>query len=350
MRPKLLLNSLLAILALLFPVIALSDSPIAQNVDTAFEIKLENGTLSIQNHPLPLPQPIDEITPQIGPYTRFSEKANDIYTWDNHGFILWSQPGKKTIFEIGVYIRKKKPVEEDSFSPTGRRFVDSRPKRDFSGTFILDGVEVTPTMTFETLNARKSGEKFNRTHWADQFKYYSTVPGTGQSYRVIVYLHEDRTISSIEIVYEGVYEAPPRAPETSKQKDEDSKLWEQYRKDYGFTDQQLAIFKNRYQEYQRQQEKRLHDKLDNISERLKSGEITEQQAELEFFEFTFGITTEDFENYKKAREEIERTKFERSDSETALLGLTVDTMLIRGFFDEDEDNINRIAAEIKAHY
>lgn len=145
---------------------------------------------------------IDELTQKIGPFTRFAEQANDIYTYDADGFIIWSRPGQKTAYQIGIYIEKDKPVEPDSFSPTGRRFVDSRPKQDFSGTLILNGVTVTPSLSFETLNAKISGAKFNRTHWADQYMYYAKIPGTDKYYRVIAYLLEDRKIEYIEISFD----------------------------------------------------------------------------------------------------------------------------------------------------
>lgn len=178
-----------------------ADTKSQQSVSTD-AISLSNGILIMNSQPIHLPQPIDNVIEKLSPYSRFAEKGNDIYTWDNLGFLFWSKPHKKIANQLGVYIRKKRPVEEDKFSPTGTRFIDSRPKQDFSGTLILDGVKITRTITFEALNAKKTGPKFNGTHWADQFKYYSKVPGTGQSYRVIVYLHEDRTINYVEIVYE----------------------------------------------------------------------------------------------------------------------------------------------------
>jgi len=175
-----------------------ADTP-NENTQDNYTISLANGVLTVNSEHIHLPQPIDDIVEKIGLYNRFAHHANDIYTWDDHGFIFWSKPKKKTANQIGIYVRKKPKADYLNYV---ENYVDSRPKQDFNGTFLLDGATITQNMTFETLNAKKSGPKFNGTHWADKFKYYAKHPVTGQSYRVIVYLHKDRTIEYVEIVYE----------------------------------------------------------------------------------------------------------------------------------------------------
>lgn len=169
-----------------------------KNTQDNYTISLADGILTVNSKPIHLPQPIDDVVEKIGLYNRFAHHANDIYTWDDRGFILWSKPKKKIPNQIGIYIRKKPKADYLKYV---ENYVDSRPKQDFNGTFLLDGIKITQRMSFETLNSIKIGPKFNRTHWADQFNYYSKVPDTGQSYRVIVYLHKDRTIEYVEIVF-----------------------------------------------------------------------------------------------------------------------------------------------------
>lgn len=203
MRQRFLDLSFFLCLFLFYGCVDATETNTQSNKSNVYNITLQAGRLTINGQHLPMPMPVHEVTQKIGDYSRFAAKGNDIYTWDAHGFKLWSRPNKQTIFEIGIYIKKKKPVAKDRTLASGQLFIDSRPKQDFSGTFILDGVNITQRLTFETLNAKKSGSKFNRTHWADQFKYYSKIADTGQSYRVIVYLNENRTINYIEIVYDN---------------------------------------------------------------------------------------------------------------------------------------------------
>lgn len=174
----------------------------ADNKENQYVIILEDSVLYINKQKISLPTSIENITKITGSFSRFEEQANDIYTWDNDGFIFWSKYNETTTYQIGIYIRKAKPLEPDSFSPSGTRFTDSRPRDDFSGTFILDGVNITKTLTFETLNAKKKGTKFNRTPFSDQYKYYSKIPGTDRYYRVIAYIHQNRTIEYIEISFD----------------------------------------------------------------------------------------------------------------------------------------------------
>jgi len=201
MRQRFLYLSISLCLFLFYGCVDATETNTQSNKSNDYNITLQDGQLTINGHNLAMPMPVHEVTQKIGGYSRFAAKGNDIYTWDENGFILWSRLNQKTIFEIGVYIKKKKPVAKDRTLASGQIFIDSRPKQDFSGTFILDRVNITQRLTFETLNAKKSGPKFNRTHWADQFKYYSKIADTGQSYRVIVYLNKNRTINYIEIVY-----------------------------------------------------------------------------------------------------------------------------------------------------
>ena len=174
----------------------------SDNKAIKFEIVFEDNTLYINKNKIVLPMPIDDLEKQIGSYSRFEEQANDIYTWDNNGFIFWSKYNEKTAYQIGIYIRKSKPLEPDSFSPSGTRFTDSRPRDDFTGTFILDGVKITKILTLEQLNANKKGAKFHRTPFSDQYIYYSELPGTDRYYRVIAYIHQNRTIEYIEISFD----------------------------------------------------------------------------------------------------------------------------------------------------
>lgn len=199
MRMKLLIIPLSLCIFLLYGCLDAAETETPSHETSQYTITLQEGRLTIIDHPLQLPLPVDKVTNKIGMYSRFVDKANDIYTWDEHGYKLWSRPNKNTIYQIGVYIRKKPKANYLNYVED---YVDSRPKQDFSGKFILDGVTITQKITFERLNAKKTDQKFRRTHWANQYQYRDKLKDTGKSYQVYVYLHDDRTIRLIEINYD----------------------------------------------------------------------------------------------------------------------------------------------------
>ena len=328
-----------------------------------YTITLQEGQLTINGHTLPLPMPANNVIERIGVNSRFANQANDIYTWDDHGFILWSRPHRKSIFQIGVYVRKKPMADYLNYV---EGYIDSRPKQDFSGILNLDGVIVTKNITFETINAKKTGTKFRRTHWDDKFKYSAKVPSTGQWYHVIIYLNQNRTIEYVEIAYD---ELPAKSglndsnkisatENTSKsdalyelQKQERREaMWSDYKEEYSFTDTQLTEFKKQYVEYEKQEKNRLNAFANELTRRLKSGEITQNQFDFEVFKYLLEITDENFERYSKASDEIENTKDERNNNDTHSLNMAADASLLKNFGAQRAKDIETIARRVKNDY
>ncbi len=166
-------------------------------------IVFQDGALEINGTLVSLPTKIENITALLGKQSRFAEKANDAYVWDELGVKVLSAPGTKTASTFSVYIRKRKPVEKDRYLPSGRLYVDSRPKSDFTGTLIIDGVHITPALKFWELNAYKTGTPFRRSYRAHRYRFIGKVKNAqDRRFAIIAHLHDDRTIRKIEIYYE----------------------------------------------------------------------------------------------------------------------------------------------------
>ncbi len=162
-------------------------------------IVFQDGALEINGTLVSLPTKIENISALLGKQSRFSEKASDVYTWDELGVKVLSEPGTKTASTFSVYIRKKPKADYLKYVED---YIDSRPTQNFTGTLIIDGVHITPALKFWELNAYKTGTPFRRSHWAHRYRFIGKVKNAqDRRFAIIAHLHDDRTIREIEIYY-----------------------------------------------------------------------------------------------------------------------------------------------------
>ena len=98
-----------------------------------------------------------------------------------------------------------------------------------------------------------------------------------------------------------------------------------------------------------EQNKLFHKKMSHIEKRLKTGEINEKQAELEFFKYMFNVYELDLQQHSIINNELEHAKAERRDIDSNILYFANDTELIKNYLIKEQEEFHRIAKEIKAN-
>jgi len=166
-----------------------------------FQIVIEGARVEINGIHVEWPVSIQKLTEIIGERPRTFLPDNTDWVWDNYGISILSYRNRKydppklskTLGnELVVYIRKKirPPYLKDEF----------RPKHNFRGTLIVDGVRITPGMTVAEINAKKRGRAFyQRPAWW-KFKSYANFPDRKDAVMKMLFkVHKDLTVNRFYI-------------------------------------------------------------------------------------------------------------------------------------------------------
>lgn len=144
--------------------------------DSNIELSIKNRTLFINGRQIASPWDLQAVVNAIGQYDRVSNLANNIYTYDSKGILLYEAPNTSKVSEINIgWI-----TESYDFSS----------KTTFSGVFMIDNVRYSPSTTIDEVKKNLAGYKIEKAY--------------GDSYRVSlggIYIYFNYDPSTMKIIY-----------------------------------------------------------------------------------------------------------------------------------------------------
>ena len=171
-------------------------------------IVIEGGRVEVNGFSLEWPVSIAEFTEIVGEDPR-TDPSGGVWIWDSYGIKFLSYKGgtkeerNTKGNELTIYI-KDYPDGDDSDG-----YYESRPKYNFRGTLVIDGVRITKNMTVKDVNKKKRGRKFSKRPQWWRFITYSKIPGRDNAELIMLAkVFEDLTIRNIYIWYEEIKQIP----------------------------------------------------------------------------------------------------------------------------------------------
>lgn len=172
------------------------------------QIVIDGGRVEVNRSSLEWPVSIAEFTKIVGEEPR-TDQSGGVWIWDSYGIKFLSYKGgtkeerNTKGNELTIYI-KDYPDSDDSDG-----YYESRPKYNFRGTLVIDGVRITKNMTVKDVNKKKRGRKFSKRPQWWRFTTYSKIPGRDNAELIMLAkVFEDLTIRNIYIWYEEIKQIP----------------------------------------------------------------------------------------------------------------------------------------------
>ncbi len=113
------------------------------------QIEINDNELFINGKEIEIPWDLQTVLNIIGKYDRVSKLANNIYTYDNNGILVYEEPGSSKVSSIDLYwVKTTYPFSS---------------KQVFSGTFIVNKIPYTGQTTIEQISKNMVKYKTNKT-------------------------------------------------------------------------------------------------------------------------------------------------------------------------------------------
>lgn len=162
-------------------------------------IELEEGRLRLNGREIVMPSSIEPWVEALGPYSRGGEHRGwDHYIWDKIGISLLAN-SEGEIDDLVIEFRKLKMDWEEKQKPDPRL---RETEYCFSGSFILNGVNLDATMPLWEYNHKVKKNKFSEDYIPIVYRIPGgKIPGTNYSFGVSARVGSDLRVYRVEVEY-----------------------------------------------------------------------------------------------------------------------------------------------------
>ncbi|MFZ1701676.1 MAG: hypothetical protein WBO10_10380 [Pyrinomonadaceae bacterium] len=172
-------------------ILVLAVSVFGQTKTSDVRIEIKNSQFYLSSKLVKLPITANELEKIIGKPDRSLEGVNKVSTWDKLGLVGYQKLGSDDYHEIGIVL----DVKENKF--------EFNPSNTFQGSFIIDGVRVTPASSLNSLNQGKKGAKFKPIPFVKILSEYRS----GNVYMVMWQTEKAKVIGDAKILQISISKA-----------------------------------------------------------------------------------------------------------------------------------------------
>ena len=159
------------------------------------------GEIQVNDKKLRLGTTMKEWLATLGPYNRFNQVMNDVYTWDQYGLMAVTRWHKDTVFQMHVVFHYESdrntnhyhPIEDKIHIQSIREEIAARPKPVFEGGVLLDNVVLGRGMSIKEFNQLSESNnrvfEFSKDIFPHRYSFYPNDCPTPTMY--IVELSKD---------------------------------------------------------------------------------------------------------------------------------------------------------------